>query len=40
MAVSVATPSIAARLDRLPPSRYLRGLVARISFGGFFELYD
>jgi MFS transporter, putative metabolite:H+ symporter len=36
----VETPSIAARLDRLPPSRYLRGLVARISVGGFFELYD
>ncbi len=34
------TPSIAARLDRLPPSRYLQGLVARISIGGFFELYD
>jgi putative MFS transporter len=36
----VASPSIASRLDRLPPSRYLRGLVARISVGGFFELYD
>jgi putative MFS transporter len=34
------SPSIATRLDRLPPSRYLRGLVARISIGGFFELYD
>lgn len=33
-------PSIAARLDRLPPSRYLQGLVARIAVGGFFELYD
>lgn len=38
--VSVRNSSIAARLDRLPPSRYLRGLVARISVGGFFELYD
>lgn len=37
---SVLTPGIAARLDRLPPSRYLRRLVARISVGGFFELYD
>lgn len=37
---SVATPSIAARLDRLPPSGYLRSVVARISVGGFFELYD
>jgi putative MFS transporter len=33
-------PTIAARLDRLPPSRYLRGVVGRISIGGFFELYD
>lgn len=40
IAISVGTPSIAARLDRLPPSRYLRSLVARISVGGFFELYD
>jgi putative MFS transporter len=32
--------SIAARLDRLPPSRYLREIVALISIGGFFELYD
>ncbi len=36
----MGTPTIAARLDRLPPSRYLHGLVARISVGGFFELYD
>lgn len=35
-----STPSIAARLDRLPPSRYLRRIVAGISVGGFFELYD
>lgn len=40
IAAPVGTPSIAARLDRLPPSRYLRGLVTRISIGGFFELYD
>lgn len=32
--------SIALRLDRLPRSRYLRRVVARISAGGFFELYD
>lgn len=32
--------SIAARLDRLPPNRYVRGLVTRISLGGFFEFYD
>jgi MFS transporter, putative metabolite:H+ symporter len=32
--------TISARLDRLPPSRYLRGLVALISLGGWFEFYD
>lgn len=32
--------SIAARLDRLPASRYVGRIVARISLGGFFELYD
>jgi MFS transporter, putative metabolite:H+ symporter len=37
---STTTASIAARLDRLPPSRYLRGLIVRISLGGFFEYYD
>ncbi len=32
--------SIAARLERLPPSRYLRNLILRISAGAWFELYD
>ena len=32
--------TIAARLDRLPPSRHLRKLVALISLGGWFEFYD
>lgn len=32
--------TIAARLDRLPPSRYVRAMVLRISIGGWFELYD
>jgi MFS transporter, putative metabolite:H+ symporter len=31
--------SISARLDRLPPSGYLRGLVALISLGCWFEFY-
>lgn len=30
----------AVRLDRLPPTRYFQGLVARISLGGWFEFYD
>jgi MFS transporter, putative metabolite:H+ symporter len=33
-------PTIAARLDRLPPSRHVRWLVTLISFGGWFEFYD
>jgi putative MFS transporter len=33
-------PSIAARLDRLPASATVWKLVALISFGAFFEIYD
>ncbi len=33
-------PSVSARLDRLPPTRYFRGLVARIAIGGWFEFYE
>ncbi len=32
--------SIAARLDRLPPSRHVWGLVLLISAGAFFEFYE
>ena len=32
--------SVSARLDRLPPTRYFRGLVARIAMGGWFEFYE
>jgi putative MFS transporter len=32
--------TISARLDRLPRSDYLRGIVALISLGGWFEFYD
>ena len=39
MAQSVE-PSVSARLDRLPPTRYFKGLVARIATGGWFEFYE
>jgi MFS transporter, putative metabolite:H+ symporter len=32
--------TVAARLDRLPPSRYTRKLVTVLSLGGWFEFYD
>jgi MFS transporter, putative metabolite:H+ symporter len=32
--------TVAARLDRLPPSRYTRKLITLISLGGWFEFYD
>ena len=32
--------TISARLDRLPTSRYLRGIVVLISVGGWFEFFD
>src|SRR5580704_16495272 len=32
--------TIAARLDRLPPSRTTRRLITLLSFGGWFEFYD
>ncbi len=38
--LQTSSATIAARLDRLPPSPYLQRLVASISVGGFFELYD
>ena len=33
-------PGVGARLDRLPPTRYIWYLVGLVSFGAFFEIYD
>jgi MFS transporter, putative metabolite:H+ symporter len=37
---SDAAVTVAARLDRLPPSRHIRRLVTLLSLGGWFEFYD
>ena len=34
------TITVAARLDRLPPSRHTRRLITLLSLGGWFEFYD
>src|SRR5262249_56572997 len=39
MAIGPAV-TVAARLDRLPPSRHTRRLVTLLSLGGWFEFYD
>jgi putative MFS transporter len=39
MAIGTAI-TVAARLDRLPPSRYTRKLITLLSLGGWFEFYD
>lgn len=33
-------PTIAARIDRLPPSKTVRNMVILLSLGGLFEFYD
>ncbi len=37
---AVGQPTIAARIDRLPPSRTVRNMVIILSLGGAFEFYD
>ncbi|MGP6157308.1 MAG: MFS transporter [Vulcanimicrobiaceae bacterium] len=39
-ASTLPAPTIAARLDRLPPSKTLLRLVLLVAAGGFFEFYD
>jgi len=38
--ISTEPVTISARLDRLPPTPYLLGLIARIAVGGWFEFFD
>jgi MFS transporter, putative metabolite:H+ symporter len=38
--VQTSRHTIMSRIDRLPPSRYLTKLVARIATGGWFEFYE
>jgi len=40
MAATDTAITVAARLDRLPPSRYTRRLITLLSLGGWFEFYD
>jgi MFS transporter, putative metabolite:H+ symporter len=40
MMAADTTVTVAARLDRLPPSRHTRRLVTLVSLGGWFEFYD
>jgi putative MFS transporter len=37
---AIAPPTVAARIDRLPNTRYIRRLIIFLSLGGCFELYD
>ena len=38
--MTTSSATIAARLDRLPKSRYIRKLIVQLSLGGCFEYYD
>jgi len=38
--MAATTITVAARLDRLPPTRHTRNLITVLSLGGWFEFYD
>ena len=38
--MTATTVTVAARLDRLPPTRHTRNLITVLSLGGWFEFYD
>src|SRR5947208_15844421 len=40
MSIALTPAEVAARLDRLPPSRFHRRFLALISLGAWFDMYD
>src|ERR1700748_2438303 len=40
LSLAAREPTIAARIDRLPPSPYLRRLIVLLALGAFFDVFD